>query len=201
MKYNKYSNIIGIYISALSLLFLIYTSCNNSTSKANTAIAIGPKAERKESLIELLIGNSDKVFRSVNLGADSKTVLNSEKKIPDENDTDDISYTLPMDTLQPDSVNEPIDSVSYFKITYYFDKGKLNEVEEDIYMESDSLAANLLERFTDYFGLKYGNYASRNDSRVWEITHGGKKDWVSLGDQSEEYNSGKLLLVFYSEQY
>jgi len=128
-------------------------------------------------------------------------VLNSEKKIPDENDTDDITYTLPIDTLRPDSVNEPFDSVNYFTITYYFDKEKLNEVDEDIYLESDSVAANLMGRLSDYLTSKYGDYASKVDSRVWSTMRNGKKEWITLSDQSEEYDNGKLLLVFYSEDY
>ena len=157
--------------------------------------------EQKINLIQLLIGNGNYLFRSVNLGTDFKTVLTSEKKIPDENDTDDITYTLPLDTIQPDSVNEPIDSVSYFTITYYFQKEKLNEVDEDIYLENDSVSAKLLERLTDYLSSKYGDYASQNDSRVWSTMLKGKKEWISLSDQSEEYDNGKLLLVFYSEDY
>lgn len=182
-----------------------YSSCHNSTNNTanNNSTTGNPavKTEQKPTLIQLLIGNGNYFFRSVDLGADFKTVLASEKKIPDENDTDDISYTLPMDTIQPDSVNETIDSLNYFTITYYFDKGKLNEIDEDVYLESDSVAAILLERLSDYLSSKYGDYATQNDSRVWSTKHGGKKQWITLSDQSEEYDNGKLSLVFYSEDY
>jgi hypothetical protein len=180
---------------------MVFCSCHNSASNVNTASSNNSSGEQRISLIKLLVGNGNNLFRSVELGVDSKTVLNSEKKIPDENDTDDISYTLPIDTLQPDSVNESFDSVNYFKITYYFDKEKLNEIDEDIYLESDSIAANLLGKLSDYISSKYGDYATQNDSRVWKITQKGKKEWISLSDQSEEYDTGKLLLVYYSEEY
>lgn len=180
---------------------MLYCACNNSTNVNTNSDTGNLKAEQKTNIIQLLIGHGNYLFRSVNLGTDFKTVLASEKKVPDENDTDDITYTLPLDTLRPDSVNEPFDSVNYFTITYYFDKGKLNEVDEDIYLETDSAAANLLGRLTNYLSSKYGDFASQNDSRVWSTTRNGKKEWVTLSDQSEEYDNGKLLLVFYSEDY
>jgi len=192
----------GIYILLGIVTVLIYSACNNSnTPSTNTSNPPVSKTEQKTTLIKLLIGGGSNLFRSVDLGADFKTVLSAEKKIPDENDTDDISYTMPIDTIQPDSVNEPFDSVKYYKITYYFDREKLNEIDEDIYLETDSSAAKLLDRLTDYFSAKYGDYASQNDSRVWRVNHRGKKEWVSLSDQSEEYDNGKLLLVLYSEEY
>jgi hypothetical protein len=186
-------------ITFVGLMALVYSACNNPDKMSGTNTISNPAIEQKVSLIKLLVGNGNNLFRSVDLGEDLKTVLNSEKKIPDENDTDDISYTFPIDTLMPDSVNETIDSVNYFKITYYFDKEKLNEVDEEVYLESDSIAAVVLERFTNYMTAKYGDYASQNDSRVWGISHKGKKKWVTLSDKSEEYDNGKLLLVFYSE--
>jgi hypothetical protein len=179
----------------------MYSACNNSTNVNNNSGAGNSGIQQKPNLIQLLIGNGNHLFRSVDLGSNLKTVLASEKKIPDENDTDDLTYTLPIDTLRPDSVTEPFDSVNYFTITYYFDKDKLNEADEVIYLETDSIAANLTARLTDYLSLKYGDYASKVDSRVWSTTRNGKKEWITLSDQSEEYDGGKLSLVFYSEDY
>jgi hypothetical protein len=190
-----------IYILAITFIYSCNCSCNNYSNKTGSSNTNIPKGEQRISLIKLLIGNGSNLFRLVDLGADSKTVLNSEKKIPDENDTDDISYTIPIDTIQPDSVNESFDSVNYFKITYYFDREKLNEIDEDIYLENDSIASVILGRLTDNISSKYGDYATQNDSRVWKITQKGKKEWISLSDQSEEYDIGKLLLVYYSEEY
>jgi hypothetical protein len=191
---------IGIYFLLASLI-LAYSACNNSTNENNNSTTGNKKVVEKPNLIQLLIGNGNNLFRSVDLGIDFKTVLSSEKKIPDENDTDDITYTFPIDTLRPDSVNEPFDSVNYYTITYYFDKDKLNEVDEVIYLETDSIAANLNGRLTNYLTSKYGEYASQNDSRVWSTIRKGKKEWVTLSDQSEEYDGGKLSLVVYSEDY
>jgi len=182
---------------------MIYSACNNPASTNENVNSTGGniKTAHKPNLIELLVGNGNNLFRSVDLGTDFKTVLGSEKKIPDENDTDDITYTLPIDTLRPDSVNEPFDSVNYFTITYYFHKDKLNEVDEVIYLETDSIAANLTGRLTSYLSSKYGDYASKVDSRVWNTKRNGKTEWITLSDQSEEYDGGKLSLVFYSEDY
>lgn len=190
-----------ISIATVVILPFVYIGCHNSTPVNYAAPAASAKNEQEIDIVNLLIGNGNHFFRSVELGSDTKTVLGSEKKIPDENDTDDISYTLPIDTMHPDSVNEPIDSINYFTITYYFDKGKLNEIDEDVYLDSDSTAADIMDRLTDYLGAKYGDYASQNDSRVWSTTRNVKKEWITLSDQSEEYDNGKLLLVFYSEEY
>lgn len=190
-----------ISIAAVFILSLVYIGCNNSTPVNYAPPPASAKNERKIDIVNLLIGNGNNFFRSVELGADVKTVLNSEKRIPDENDTDDINYTMPIDTMHPDSLNEPIDSINYFAVTYYFDKGKLNEIDEDVYLGTDSAAADIMGRLTDYLSSKYGDYATQNDSRVWSTTRNGKKQWITLSDQSEEYDNGKLLLVFYSEEY
>jgi hypothetical protein len=198
--HKKHSIPKWIYIHVIIISSTLYCSCNNSTP-ANNVTNPALKSKRAISAVNLLIGNGTNLFRAVDLGVDYKTVLNSEKRIPDENDTSDISYTMPLDTLQPDSVNEVIDSVNYFTITYFFDREKLNEIDENVFLSNDSSAANLLGRLTDYLSSKYGDYASQNDSRVWNTTHNGKKEWITLSDQSEEYDTGKLLLVLYSEEY
>jgi hypothetical protein len=180
-----------IYIHVIIILSVAYCGCHNPTPAGNTA---GPSAKNAHSIstVNLLLGNGTNLFRTLDLGADYKTVLNAEKRIPDENDTSDISYTMPLDTLQPDSVNESIDSVNYFTLTYFFDREKLNEIDESVFLPNDSIAANLLGRLTDYLSSKYGDYASQNDSRVWNTKHNGKKEWITLSDQSEEYDTGKL---------
>lgn len=191
----------GFYVLAGSMLVLFYSACNNSTNTTNSPSVNTPKTEQKVNLVQYLLADKNHLFRSVDLGTDPQSVLSTETKLPDEKDSADIIYTLPLDTIHPDSVNEAIDSVNYFTVTYYFDKGNLNEIDEDIYLESDSSAAKLLERLTEHLTSKYGDYASQNDSRVWNTTHNGKKEWITLSDQSEEYDNGKLLLVLYSEEY
>jgi hypothetical protein len=170
-------------------------SCHNTTQPAVT------NTTKPVSLIELLIGNGSHPFRNLSLGDDPKTVIKSEKKSPDETDTNYIAYTMPMDTLHPDSVNEDIDSLNYYTLAYNFDQQKLNEVDEDIFLASDSVASIMLGRLTEYFTTKYGDGVQGSDSMVWGFTQKGKKMKISLSDQSEEYDYGKISLVFYSEDY
>jgi hypothetical protein len=175
---------------------LCFYACKHSSDQNNP-----PKPAQKISLIELLIGKKDGVFRNVTFGVDPKTVKASEKRAPDETDTNYILYTLPIDTLNIDSVNEEIDSVSYFTIAYNFDQQKLNEIDEDVFVASDSIAAGLAQRLSDYFTNKYGESATGSDTKVWSFTSKGKKMKVTLSDQSAEYDYGKLSMVFYCEDY
>jgi hypothetical protein len=172
-------------------------SCKHSAQQNN------PPAQAPVTLMQLLFGKGggDHPFRNAMFGQDTKTVKASEKRVPDETDTNYLAYTLPVDTLHPDSVNGDIDSVTYFTIAYNFDKQKLNEIDEDIFLADDSIAANLAQRISDYFTEKYGEAATGSDSKVWSFKSNGKKIKVTLSDESAEYDYGKLSLVFYCEDY
>jgi hypothetical protein len=147
-----------------------------------------------------LVGDGSNQFRKIALGLDTKSVLKNEKKKPDENDTNYIFYSLPMDTLYPDSVNETVDTLNYFTVAYNFDQQKLNEIDEDVYLSSDSAAAVLLGRLSDYFTARYGEGVKENDHTIWKIKKTNNKSTkVSLSDESEEYDYGKLSLVYYLE--
>jgi len=185
------------FLIALTIIgALCLYSCKHSSDQNNT-----PKTTQKVSLIELLLGKKDGIFRNVTFGIDPKTAKASEKRTPDETDTNYILYTLPIDTVNVDSVNEEIDSVSYFTIAYNFDQQKLNEIDEDVFVETDSIAAGLTQRLSEYFTSKYGESASGSDTKVWSFTNKGKKMKVTLSDQSAEYDYGKLSMVFYCEDY
>jgi hypothetical protein len=175
---------------------LAFYSCKHNPQQ-NTIPAQAPV-----SFLQLLFGkNSDHPFRNVMFGDDPKTVKASEKRIPDETDTNYLAYTLPVDTLRPDSVNGDVDSVTYFTIAYNFDKQKLNEIDEDVFLADDSIAACLAQRISDSFTEKYGEAATGSDSKVWSFKSKGKKIKVTLSDESAEYDYGKLSLVFYCEDY
>lgn len=184
----------GLTVLIIACSVLLY-ACNHGSKQnnANAPSAVSP--------IQLMLGKGDKVFRNVSFGTDPKTVQSTEKKAPDEVDSNYISYSFPLDTLHADSVNEEIDSANYFAVAYNFDQQKLNEIDEDIFLATDSAAAKLAQRFTNYFTDKYGDAAVASDTKVWSFTKKGQKIKVTLSDQSEEYDYGKLSLVFYCEEY
>lgn len=192
----------GFYLT-LVLCPLLFTSCRHTPEKNATENASTPVVQppHKVTLIALLLGGEEKTFRNVSFGDNPETVRHSEKKAADEVDTNYLSYTLPLDTINADSVNEQIDSLNYFTIAYNFDQQKLNEVDEDVYLSTDSVAAELAQRFSNYFTDKYGQPAAGSDETVWSFTSKGKKIKVTLSDQSAEYDYGKLSLVFYCEDY
>jgi hypothetical protein len=191
---NSHSLVKSTLLFAAGLI-LALAACHDPAKKDDKA------QPRQVNLIELLIGSGDHTFRKVSLGDDPKTVKAAEQKIPDETDTNYISYSLPMDTLHADSVNGDIDSLNYFTIAYNFDHQKLNEIDEDVFLATDSAGGLLAKRLTAYFSNKYGEPAQESDSMVWSYTKSGKKISISLSDQSEEYDYGKLSLVFYCESY
>jgi len=152
------------------------------------------------SLVQLLVGDGTNQFRHISLGMDTKSVISTEKKVPDEKDSNYIFYSLPMDTLYPDSVNESVDTLNYFTVAYSFDQQKLSEIDEDVYVATDSAAASVKSRLVDYFTTKYGDGAIDKDNTIWKIKKiNGKMAKVSLSDESEEYDYGKLSLVYYLE--
>jgi hypothetical protein len=152
------------------------------------------------SLVQLLVGDGTNQFRHISLGMDTKSVISTEKKAPDEKDSNYIFYSLPMDTLYPDSVNESVDTLNYFTVAYSFDQQKLSEIDEDVYVATDSSAAAVKSRLVDYFTTKYGDGTLDKDNIIWKIKKiNGKMAKVSLSDESEEYDYGKLSLVYYLE--
>lgn len=172
-------------------------SCKHSQQQGNN------QSSRPVSPMQLMFGKTDKdhPFRNVMFGDNPKTVLASEKKAPDETDTNYLSYTFPLDTLHADSVNDEIDSVTYFTIAYNFDQQKLNEIDEDVFLATDSIAAGLADRISDYFTDKYGEAAKGSDSKVWNFKSKGKKINITLSDKSAESDYSRLELVFYCEDY
>jgi hypothetical protein len=199
MNIRKVGNnriIANLFPAALITCFTLLYACNSGNKQSDPQ-----KAAPKVNPIQLLIGNGTNVFRNVSFGVDPATVKSSEKKAPDEIDTTYISYSLPLDTIHADSVNEEIDSLNYFTIVYNFDQQKLNEIDEDVLLANDTAASVLSSRLADYFTNKYGTPANGSDAMVWSFKHKGKKMKVTLSDQSEEYDYGKLSLVFYCEDF
>jgi hypothetical protein len=184
-----------LFTILIFVIAVLFYACKSNKDKS------AEKNATQVSLTQLLIGDGSHVFRNASFGQDPKTVAASEKKTPDETDTNYLSYTLPVDTLHADSVNEDIDSLNYFTIAYNFDQQKLNEIDEDVFLTNDSIAAKVATRLSDYFTSKYGESASGSDSKVWSFKNNGKKMKVTLSDQSDEYDYGKLSLVFYCEDY
>ncbi|MGP8215138.1 MAG: hypothetical protein ACLQQ4_06210, partial [Bacteroidia bacterium] len=176
----------------VTALLCAVISCKNQKTGKVTPTQI--------SLVQLLTGDGSAQFRHVSLGMDAKTVTGSEKKTPDEKDTNYVFYSLPMDTLYPDSINETADTMNYFTVAYNFDQQKLTEIDEDIFLANDSAAAALKLKLSDYFTSKYGDGITESDNIIWKLKKiDGKTAKVSLSDESEEYNCGKLSLVYYLE--
>ena len=81
MKINtSYKKPTGIYFLLEILSAILYTACNSSNNNINSNSINNPAAEQKISLVKLLLGNGNNLFRSVELGTDFKTVLGAEKK-------------------------------------------------------------------------------------------------------------------------
>ncbi|HTB08108.1 MAG TPA: hypothetical protein VK806_14250 [Bacteroidia bacterium] len=185
------SSLLKLFIPCLAIACCaIISSCNRKNN--NTS-------DKSISLVQLLLGNGNSPFRNTALGTDINTVLKSEKKEPDEKDSNYLYYSMPMDTLFPDSVNATIDTLNYYTIAYNFTQQKLNEIDEYVYLATDSAASVLQQRLSDYLTTKYGEGNKGSDSKVWTFKKNGIKTNISLSNESEEYDYGKLSLVYYTE--
>lgn len=188
-------------------LFLLYSgallvpisACNNAGDGTSNDEKNAKNKPQTIGLVQLLIGERGNYFRKIEPGENLDAVKKSEKKSPDELDSNYLAYTLPMDTLHPDSVNEDIDSLNFFTISYNFDMQKLTDANEDIFLTSDSVASKLYSRLFSRFTAEYGAGIQADDCMIWSYKIAGKNMKVSLSDQSPEYDYGKLSLVFYSE--
>ncbi len=188
---------IPLILYVITLTFL--SSCRNGRPGGSNC-GYADKKKGNISLVSLLIGSGNFYFRNISRPGESlEDVKKSEKKAPDETDSNYLAYTLNMDTLHPDSVNGDIDSVNFFTIAYNFEQQKLTEIDEDVFLATDSMAANLYSRLSGAFTARYGKGNEAGDSMVWSYKSEGKNLNVSLSDQSPEYDYGKLSLVFYSE--
>jgi len=180
-----------LLFTAFLFCFLLF-SCHPGNNNKLTPTQV--------TLTQLLLGDGAAQFRHVSLGMDTKTVLSSEKKPPEEKDTNYLFYSLAMDTLYPDSVKETVDTLNYFTVAYTFDQQKLSEIDEDIYLSTDSSAGVVYHHLSDYLTSKYGQADNHNDAIIWTMKRiNGKTGRISLSDESEEYDYGKLSLVYYLE--
>jgi len=192
MKFQEIRPVSYISLAVITAFCITLVSCHHKNGEKLTPTQI--------TLVQLLLGDGTNQFRKVSLGMEPKAVLAAEKKKADENDTNYIFYSLPMDTLYPDSVNEQADTLNYFTIAYNFDQQKLNEIDEDVFLSTDSSAAALTSRLSDYFTTKYGDGMKESDHIIWKLKKvNGKTAKLSLSDESEEYDYGKLSLVYYLE--
>ena len=192
MKLRGIKSVHIVLLSVITIFSIAFISCRNHSNDKVTPTQI--------SLVQLLVGDGTNQFRHISLGMDIKTILSLEKKVPDEKDSNYLYYTLPMDTLYPDSVNERVDTLNNFQVAYNFDQQKLTDIDEDIFVATDSAAAALRLKLADYFTTKYGEGTINGGSTIWKIKKmNGKTAKVSLSDESEEYDYGKLSLVYYLE--
>lgn len=178
-----------MYTLCLLILFsLFFYSCYNNgiSSQGKT---------NKTSELELLLGNGKYLFRNIHLASSPAEVMKSEPFVPEEKDSEYISYSLPLDTGK---LNYN-DTLNYFTIDYNFDKNKLYEIDEDIYIRSDSGASSLYSNIKEYFTSKYGDGVNNMDGLLWTVNENDLKVKISLTDESEEYDYGKISLVLYDE--
>jgi|SRR6185312_3157194 len=188
----RYSRLNIAFPFALALICLALYSCRSGKGDKITPDQV--------TLVQLLVGDGSNQFRHTSLGLDWKTVMSSEKKAPEEKDTNYLFYSLAMDTLHPDSIREQVDTLNYFTVAYNFDQQKLNEIDEDVFVATDSVAGKVFHRLSDYFTSKYGQPDSHNDATIWTIKRmNSKTARISLSDESEEYDYGKLSVVYYLE--
>lgn len=166
-------------IAAYFFLISFIVSCSNPESKLS----------KYGNTLEAIIKTDEGVFRGIHLGMSPDSLKLKELEGLIEASDDYFYYEF------------KIDSSSY-SIAYSFDEKKLSEIQVDIFLKTEEQAADVFNKFKDYFTEKYGAGENENEFFVW-ITPSGIKGniKIALADESSDYNYGKLTLSFYNAEY
>jgi len=161
------------------LCFIYACSCNKS-----------PLAEYGEPF-ETIMQTDTSLFRSFNLGASPAEIkANEPKGLKEEtrDSSDNVDYLF---------YELSADSSTSYTIAYYCPNNKLDNIETDIYLLNEPMAADLFNSFKKYFEKKYGTAKTAGDFFEWTANTRMGKANISLADESATYKRGKLTLVIH----
>lgn len=140
-----------------------------------------------DSIIKSKIGH----FRGVEIGAALDEVKKSESDKPQDEEDDYLYYDI------------ALNGEDSYAISYSFDEKGLYEIQVDVFLEKPQAATDLFSEFRTYFGEKYGSVKEEDDGYAsWLITSDISEEIeISLIDESEGYDYGKISITFYDLDY
>lgn len=145
---------------AVLFLMLIH-ACNNPNEKKvkNEAVLTSPETllPNTKKIIAKIIGKEGGIIRGFELGDPISKIQEEEVLEQFENENNRIGYTF--DTHDMETVD-----IQYL----YNSKELLEEVQIDIYMNSDEANQDILRAFTSYFNNRFGEASIQIGQPTWE---------------------------------
>ncbi len=147
------------------LFLLILSACSNPKKEADVNIRLDstqllnqPKPSLSNPLLQKIIGDTTGILRGHNFGDAIEEIVLNEKIEKFEEEKSHVGFTF--DTANLETVD----------ILYLKDKkNKLNGIQIDIYMNSDSTNEKLFTSFSDYLTSKYGPQIPKMKIAIWQI--------------------------------
>lgn len=164
-------------ILPLYFFLLFFSFCKNSPEK---------------SVFEKINTSEKGDFRGIFIRSSIAEVKQTEKNIPKNAEDDYLFYEIPI------SENE-----EYYTLGYSFNEKGLYEILSDIYLKKPDDALKLFQQIKENFQTRFGNPQQEDDRTVvWTIkTEKSNEVEVTLSDESENYDSGKISISFYDLAY
>lgn len=150
-----------IKFSVLSLVLIIAcTSPKESNTLENSALKKVTQESVPKNIATIfnkIIGNQEGVFRGYEFGDDLRKIQESEVLEQFEDVKTNIGYTFDSPTM------ETVD-ILYFRDA----EDKLKSINIDIYLNSEEESKQMLQAFTNYFTVRYGEPTVQIGLPTWE---------------------------------
>lgn len=170
-----------ILVSVVSALF---ASCSSNEESKETK-------EKELTLFQKIVQDSTHHFHSVDLGQAIGEVKLAEKtKVKDEQD-DYLFYEV------------PIDATTNYTFAYSFDDDGLYEIQVDVFLKDKEEALGLFTEFKRDYIKKYGPMSEKDTGYAfWQILLPDSNEAeISVMEESDEFDQGKLSITFYDYSY
>lgn len=131
-------------------------------------------------------------FRGVTIRSAPAEVKKAEGILPKNEEDDYLFYEISLS-----------DHEEYYTVGYSFNEKGLYEILLDVYLEKPDEALQLFADLKANFVSRYGAPVQEDDQTlVWTIkTSQSDEVEVTLSDESQSYNSGKISVSFYDLSY
>jgi hypothetical protein len=157
---------------------VIQVSCNFNSKNSDVISFITDQFSNSEQYYLRGIGINDSRKKVIELEADSSLINNNENELT-------FKYRFP--------------DAQSFVVNYFFEDDFVFEVEIDIYLKSIDKADKISEQLVKVLSEKFGKSIMESGFYVWkyQLQETGETAYLSLIDESEIYNYGKINITNY----
>ena len=160
-----------IYLITLVSAIFYLSSCNNTEKATETQVAevktdstAAVGVSNSEKLLKKIMGTGDGLLRSVSFGTPIEQVKKTETAEKFEEDEDHVGFSFDSENL------ETVD-ILYLKDQ----KNLVNEIQLDIYLNSQASTDSLMTLMSELFTLRYGKSISTDSTQsTWKIKPKGE---------------------------